>query len=285
MPIYNPVAAGGGGAGLLVRRAAACAEIFRPAAPPAIVINSGVAWTYGAYVDLGSYPQILVPSYLHVVNDASLTALNDATIRLSYAADRFPLDYMREVAPFYNPGVSTVWFLPLSMMCQPQAVPANEHLWASLATSIAAARQVEVILLAWAGGLPPFDTIPLAPVAGIGHWWPSNVSNTAYLVTTGALWAYGAPTQIAPAMANDALIVGLKGLPTTSELLDEATMIQVGYGPAGSEVWCATTCRSHTWNTRWIWPPVLVKAGERVALRGASDPAKDVSVQVKLYDL
>jgi hypothetical protein len=282
-PIYNPTA--GGVAGLLVRRAAACAEIFLPAAPPAIVVNGAVAWVFGAYVDLGSVAQILVPSYLHVVNANSLTALNDATVRLSYAADRFPLDHMREVAPFYNPGATTAWYLPISMMCQPQAVPANDHLWASLATSVAAARQVEVILLAWAGGLPTFDTIPLAPIAGIGYWWPSNTGNTAYNVPAGAAWAYGAPVTVNASMPNDALVVGLKGLPVLGELLDNATIIQVGYGPAGSEVWCATSCRSHTWNTRWVWPPVLVKAGERLALRATSDVVKDISVQMKLYNL
>lgn len=272
-------------AGLLVRRDAACAEVFLPAAPPATVTSGAGAWVFGSWVSLGSSAQVLVPSYVHIVNYAQAVGLVDSSAELAYGAGYTPLDAMREMAPFFNPGVNTVWALPLSMMCRPIAVPANETIYARLADSSVTAYSVELFLLAWAGGLPAFETIPLAAVAGPGRWYPANASGAYIFLTSGGGWAYGASASVVDPAPNDMLVVGIELLGVIQYILNPATLFQLGYGPSGSETWCATVSEGRTWTTRWVWPPALVKAGERLAVRAAGAAAMSHFLRVKVYDL
>jgi hypothetical protein len=278
----------GGGAGLLVRRSAACAEVFLPAAAPATVISAAASWTFGAWVALGTLAQQLVLSYTHIVNYFSAAGLVDSTVELAYGdgyGGYTPLDATRELATFFNPGGTTIWFLPLSMMCQPVAVPANQAIYARYAANSATPYQVDLILLGWLGGLPAFDTIPLAAISGPGRWYPVNASSAYISAPTGAGWAWGAPVTVIDPAPNDLLVVGMEAYPSIVWATDPATMWQVGYGPAGSETWCATLPIGRTWSTRWVWPPVLVKAGERLALRAADATAGTRGCRVKVYDL
>jgi hypothetical protein len=277
-----PVAAA---AGLLVRRGAACAEVFLPAAPPAIVTSGVAGWAFGAWVSLGAPAQLFVPSYAHIVNWISAVSLVDTTVELAYGAGYTPLDCAREIAPFFNPGANTVWALPLSLMCQPGSSPAGQTVYVRAATQTATPYDYEVILIGWLGGLPTFATVPLAVITGPGRWYPANTYSSGITATSGAGWTWGPGATVVAAAPNDMLVVGLKNIAVVSELLDTGTMWQIGYGAAGSETWCATAAIGHMWSNRWIWPPVLVKAGERLAVRAAYVVAGSRDCQVKVYDL
>lgn len=281
-PIHNPEL-GGGGAGLLVRRDAACAEIWYPAAPPATVTSGAGAWVWGAPVVLGSPGQDFILSYLHVVNYSSAAALIDSTVELYHGPDTADrLDAARELAPFYNPGPTSAWALPLSQMARWPVSPQYENIRARAATDSLVAYDFEVMILGWLGSLPPFAT--LTPAASLyGRWYPAN-SGAAYIASTaGAGWAFGASTTVLASATNDMLVVGLESLNSLAHLLDPMTLWQIGYGPNLSETWCATVSMGRTWNTRWIWPPIHVQAGERLAVRSADTVAGIRGCRVKAY--
>jgi len=281
----RPAAAAAAG-GFLVRRAAACAEVFLPAAPPVVAVSGGAPiWTPGAWVSLGSRAEVLVPSYYHVVNFFSAGGLVDSSVEFSRGDGHTPLDCFREISPVFNPGVDTTWSLPLSGMSRPVAVPANEVVYARLTVSSATVYQVEVMLVGWAGGLPTFDTIPLAVCAGPGRWYPANATSASVVTTSGAGWGYGTPVTVVDPAPNDMLVVGIEVIASAFYLTDPAAFYQLGYGAAGSETWCATLTHGRTWTTRWVWPPVLVRAGERLAVRTADAAATGRNCRVKVYDL
>jgi hypothetical protein len=192
---------------------------------------------------------------------------------------------MREIAPFFNPGQTTAWYLPLSMMCLPVGSPAGQAIYARAATVQGGVCAYEVILLGWLGGLPAFDTIPLAAIAGPGRWYPANASIATIDTNTGTGWTYGAGFTVVNPAPNDLLVAGMEARADTTHVLDPGTMWQVGYGPAGSETWCATLTMGRTWCERWVWPPVLVKAGERLAVRSAYSAVVSRRCRVKVYDL
>ena len=282
-PLYNPVAGAGGG--LLVRRAAACAEAAFPAPEPAIVTSGAFVWVFGLWVDLGTPAQDLVLNYIHIANDSQAAALVDSTVELAYGPSWTLLDAARELAPFYLPGATTVWALPLSQMCQPVRSPAGQTIKVHAATASATPYNFEVMVLGWLGGLPAFDAIALAAIAGPGRWYPANTGAGSLVTTTGTYPLYGNPAVVVNPAPNDMLVVGLESYPTTVYLLDPGTLWQIGYGPAGSETYCATTLAGHTWNERWIWPPVLVRAGERLVVRSSDTGAFGRVCRVKVYDL
>jgi len=271
--------------GRLVRRDASCAEIWLPAPPPAYVTSSVTPWVPGNFVLMGTPAQEFVLNYGHVLNFNQVPGPIDSTVGFVYGIVATHLDAAREVAPFFLPGPSTTWALPLSIMCQPVSVPAGEPISVYAATEAAVAYTFEAILLGWLGGLPTFDTIPLAVLPGHGYWLPSDLGTGSYTVTTGAGWAWGAPVTVVASMNYDALVVGIKTRYSLSVMLNPATFYQIGYGPAGSETWCATISMGHPWHERWIWPPVQVKAGERLAIRATTTSAQPRLCQLKLYGL
>jgi hypothetical protein len=285
MPLHNPEPPAGGVAGFLVRRDAACAEIFLPTAPPAIVTSGAGIYIPGAAVLLGSHAQDLYPSYCHIVNYLQASAMVDQTVRLKHGLPSAYFDSMREIAPFFNPGPTTAWALPLSMMMCPHKIPALDNIYAESMSNDGGVYSVAVILLAWAGGLPPFDVIPFTTTFVWGSWLPNDASDIGYNIFNGAGYVYGPSTTITAVMGADTLIVGLKMLAQISMMGVAAELYQVGYGPAGGETWVATSSHGRTWCERWIWPPVLVKAGERLAVRGAGPAAVHRFVQLKYYTL
>jgi hypothetical protein len=281
----SAAAAGPSVPSFLVRRAAACAEASFPA-PGAIVVTSGAgAWTFGAWVALGTPAQDLVLNYLHAINYTAAPGLVPATIELAYGAAYTPLDAGRETASLFNPGPTTAWSLPLSQMCQPVVCPAGQTLYARAADSSPAAFNYEVLALGWLAGLPTFDVRGLTTISGPGRWYPANTTAAGITVIAAVYPSYGAGVTVVDPAPNDLLVVGLVSQAALSYLLDTGTLWQIGYGPAGSETWCSTSLAGRLWNERWIWPPVLVRAGERLAVRASWYTGGSRTCQVKVYDV
>ena len=61
-------------------------------------------------------------------------------------------------------------------------------------------------------------------------------------------------------------------------------MVGVGYGPAGAETWVSTHMLGRVVASVPIFPPIWIKAGERVAIRAQGKQTAAKRVMLKVYD-
>lgn len=276
-------AAGAAASGLYVARRTG-AEIFLPAPPPATVTGGAAGWTFGAWVSLGTPSNDLILSGISVTT-AGLVGNMSGVIELAYGGSYTALDATRNVVPFFNPGPTTLFFSSLSTVSRPVTVPAGETLYARAAQSAAGAVAFGVFVVGWDSALPTWEELAANVAAGPGRYYPSNVNPGGLAVMSGAGWAYGASSTVVDPAPNDMLAYQILTAGSIGDLLDTATLFQLGFGASGAETWCATVPHAHEYLTQLIHPPVLVRSGERLAVRSADAAAQPTGVLVKVYDL
>lgn len=262
------------------------AEIFLPSTgAPISVTSAAAAWTFGAWAAIGTPANDFILSAIHAAKYGPAAVLDGYVVELAYGATRTALDATRHILTVSDPTADAAGASYYGCNCRPVRVPAGQPIYARLATSSAAAMTLEVWVTGWDSALPSWVELPSNLVAGPGRHYPSNTYSTGLIVPTGAGWSYGASTTVVAPAPYDMLVVRLISGQSIMNLIDTARAFQIGYGSPGSEIWCATIPSGRMYFTPCIDPPVWVKAGERLAIRGCGAGAFNYVLLVKVYYL
>jgi len=271
-----PDEGGGGGAVALGRRDGS--EIWLPATPPAVCAKN-------TWVSLGTRGSAFIVSQVLLTGVLSGNPYVRVEIA-SGAAQVNPRDCLFGGVPFFNPGETTVFYWGLGSGLRPVAIPAGEEIWAKVTTGFAGDPSFKLVLLGWDGALPTWTSLGKNDVAGPGRNYPNNNVNTGVAVLTGASWAWGSTAEVVASAPNDFIVTGVPlGLLNMASLLNPLSIFQLGVGAAGVETWCALSPMGYENGPQTIWPPVHVKVGERLAIRGAGNTGVNLYPKVKVYDL
>lgn len=277
---------GGGGAGMFfARRPGNAPEIFLPSVPPAPVLTAGLN-AFGAWVNIGTTVNDYYLSHIQGTLLSMPLSLVSHAIELSQGpvAGVTQLDALRRVTTIVDPAADATGQVDFFAVCRPLKVAAGTIIWArAYSNDAAVARTYEVLTAGWDTALPAFTQLAKQTVAGFAGWFPS--STTSLSVIAGVAPAFGAWTQLIAAAASDLLITEIRQGALLGSALSPFTGYQLGIGAAGAEVACNSIIGSHAQPNAEVWPPVWVKAGERVAIRASTAGATNRPVAIKAYTL
>lgn len=128
------------------------------------------------------------------------------------------------------------------------------------------AQTLEVALLGFDTAFPTFTNLPHDVAIGPDTVQPSD-TGAGVAVAGAAFPNFGAWTTLVASAAADMLVYWVGVQENLTDLSAALYPIQLGIGAAGSEVALSTSLVGHVQNNQWLWPPVWVKAGERLAAR------------------
>lgn len=262
------------------------AEIWLPGAgTPPVVTSAAAGWAFGAWTAIGTpVNDFFVSAWMDVWENAPF-AITASVTEYAYGAARTPIDAYRNCSIGNDPTADGVMLTNFHSVGHFPRVPAGETAYARLATQETTAQSHRVALIGFDGSLPTFEDLT-SPVAGNGRYLPSNLGGTGLTVAVGGSWFYGPSTTVLASAPNDMLVTHIAVYAAIGPFSSIAGLAQIGFGPAGSETWCATHAIGRNLTTPVIWPPVLIKAGERLAIRAArSASATSWSFFIKVYDL
>ncbi len=284
MPIHNPDPAAAP-TGLYVARRDGPEDFLPTSGAPVVLDSSGTGYTFGAWESYGAPDADFYVSTFHVVTTGVWGALEHCIVELAYGVDKAPIDVTRGTAIVVLPGASTSFYIPHSIVSRAVRVPAGEIIYGRLANSADAVRQVETFLTGWPAPFPAWEELDENTVPGPGRFYPSNVTDEGVALATGASWAYGDDVTAVASAPNDLLIAQVVSPYGIAQFLTLAAAVQVGYGASGEETWCATLPFGRVSYPPWLYPPILIREGERIAVRAAANAAIAVSLFLKVYDL
>jgi hypothetical protein len=275
---------GGGGAGLFLARRGN-AETWLPLTGGPVTVTSGASPnTFGDWASLGTPASDFYTSHLWACLANLPTQLGSVLAQFAYGADPAPLDASRSAVTLTDPTADASGYLALPLPCRSGKIPAGQELRARAWATIAS-RQLQVMVAGWLDAYPEWTPLPANTVVGPGRYYPSDSATSGVSVASATWGSWGAVATVVDPAPNDLLVTEVIFIPSTSAVLLPVWALQLGYGPAGSEVWCATPLHGHGAPSPWIWPPVWVKAGERLAVRAQGPSAANRQILVKVHDL
>lgn len=281
--VVGTTAGGGGGATTHWARRAG-AEIFLPAAAGPVAVTSGAAWTFGGWTAIGTPAADFYLSQLMAFLSVVPATLAKLLVEFGYGAGPAALDATRLETCVVDPTADASGWLDLSTRSRPTRVPAGAAVSAR-AWSSRAADVFDCMVVGWSGSYPVWSALPSNTVVGPGRYYPTNVSTAGVAVVAGAWGAWGAPVAVVAAAPNGLLVTQVIQLGVMANVLSTGVAYQLGFGPAGSETWCATVLTAHAGRAPWIWPPVWVQAGERLAVRAQGNAAGLRQCLVRVHDM
>jgi hypothetical protein len=286
-PLLRSKSAPGGAVSVpryLARRTGA--EILLPAAGAPITVTSGVgaAWTFGAWTLIGTPANDFYLSHAHVAYVETLAAIQSLLLELSRTAAHTPVDATRYPMGVSDPTGDSVAYFPLDYTARPQLIPAGQAVYGRSAIQGGLARDFRTLLVGWDTAMPVWTALASGIVTGPGRYYPSNTAGQI-TVACGGAWVPGNSVTVVDPAPNDMLVTDVILLASAGMGALSAAAVQVGYGPNLGETWCATVPLGNVCSPWYIHPPVLIRAGERLAMRGARNVAGNVFVLVKVYDM
>jgi len=274
------ISAGGGPVLPVARRPGVGAEILLPNTGP-VAVTAGLgafgAWTtmdtpaHDTYLTRLQARRILIPG-----------SGGNENIEFGYGAGPTALDAVRGVNTINDPTGNDTGWLGFDLNTYTVA-PAGQALKARVWDNYSAASW-EVWACGWDGAPPLFTTLRAAYAAGAGRYYPSNTSG-GLAVTASAFPNYGAWVEVFAAAPNDLIVSAVTALNALAQFTASVVAYQLGIGAAGTEEAVGTFLVGHGLTTINCDPPVLVLAGERLAIRATSNGASNRTVGVKVIDL
>jgi hypothetical protein len=262
------------------------AESFLPAAGAPITVTSGLigSWTFGAWAAIATPANAWYLSQAHVCYVETAAGLRALLLELWRSDHVTAIDCCRRNFPISDPTLDATAYFTLDYTARPVLIPAGTQIDGRAATSDSVARAFQVLLAGWDSAVPVWTPLARNWLDGPGRYYPSN-TGLGVDVNAGAAWVYGASATVVDPAPTDLLVTEVLSRASGVMFALGAAAVQVGFGPAGAETWCATVPIGHQCEPKPIHPPVLVYAGERLALRAAKLVAGWISVLVKVYDL
>jgi len=276
-----------GAAGTILTRRPGCgSEITLPAAGSVLVVSGTPFGTMGAWTLLQA--GLATDTYLTRIVAARQTVpavLGNAVVEWGYGT--IPavnaLDALRTCEIITDAAGDDIGRYITHINTFNTLLAAGQDLDARVSEAAAAANW-RVWAVGWAGAVPDFTPLDVKVPTGIGRYYPSNTSG-GLNVACGAIPAYGAWVQVVAAAPNDMLIEQVVGAYSAGGVTANSGAFQIGIGAAGAEVDVGTFIVQHQIAQPDIEPPVWVKAGERVAIRGATPGGAPRFMLVKVKDL
>jgi len=259
-------------------------EILIPPTGAPVQITSPVTpSTFSAWTALGTPANDLYLSQLWALKDNIGGTLTNCLVEFGYGAGPTPIDAVRSISPMQDPTADSAGAYPLGQPAQPVKVPGGSSLQARVWSSHVASDLFDVMALGYDSAYPVWDELPTSLVAGPGRYYDLN-TGLGLNVTPGAWGTWGAWLTVIDPAPNDLLVTRLDQTGQFSNLLGEAWMVQVGFGAAGAEVPCSTHMLGRVVASVPIFPPVWIKAGERMAIRSQGKQTAAKRVLLKVYD-
>lgn len=283
----NPPA--GGVAGYQVRRDATHNEtLLLPGTTARAVPSGAAANAFGAWTTVGTPPASdLYVSHLHQVRPTIPATAGVQRIEWSHGAGNTPVDAVLRGLIVNDPTSDDLGWMDIFDRAWGFLIPSGSQVYARALCGEVGPIEFNVALAGWPGAYPDWATLPdtSVPALGAGRYYPSNTGAPA-AITAAVLPAYGAWAQlVAAAPGNGLLVTRITPQTILSGITALLTAYQLGIGAAGSEVAVATVLTGNALASTWVWPPVWVQAGERLAIRAGSNGAGNRSAYVKVYDL
>ncbi len=256
-------------------------EIWLPLNAGPVSFTPGVA-TMSAWNALATpandfYLTHLLASHIHTGSAAGIDAAEFA-----YGAGYTPIDVVRRTHAFSDATNDAGGWYGFSQETRPGKVPAGQQI--SVRGQVGAApNAMECMAVGFDGAYPAFASLPSDAVAGAGRFYPGNTGYST--INTGAAPAWSTPQTIIDPAPNDMLVTYLAAGAAIGDFIASWTAYQLGVGPAGSETWLATSIIAHAQSDGWIWPPVWVLAGERLAIRAMAVSTGSRRAAIKVHDL
>lgn len=267
-------------------------QIVVPSLASAPLIAPGLSWTWGSYAQItaglaydflcmGATPSL----FLAVIPPAPLfTFFLQFEIATGAAGSEVARAYGQIGGMAHNPSPNTegsIWANTRETPFQPFVIPAGTRIAARAAFSVTYSPFFALFLYGFND-----STFPASPTSiNYNDYWHGDLGLTpetmltpqlsSLTVTSGAAsWTWGSWVQVWASAAADTLIRGvIAGLSTAGQ-----TQIQLGIGPAGSEVpfdtlaWGAHPLLTTGPLTGYVRlaRPLQINIGERLAVRAAS---------------
>ncbi|HYM16488.1 MAG TPA: hypothetical protein VEZ14_13105 [Dehalococcoidia bacterium] len=273
-------------AGVLLARRSNAPEVWLPANAGPVAFLPGIGAAFSAWQSLGAPASDLYLTQLHALHVFSGGSAGLDIAEFSYGAGNTPIDVTRRTFAFADAGNDANGWYNFSQETRPGKIPAGQTAYARGrigASTGPNAPSMECALVGFAGAYPTFDALDANTATGPGRIYPSNT--TTQNLVSGAAPAWGASLTVIDPAPNDLLATYLMGGVLIGDFASQWLAVQVGIGPAGGETWLATVYHAHAHSSGWIWPPVWVKSGERLALRGMAAGVIGRSVALKVHDL
>jgi len=278
----KPAAGAGGATTHWARRDGA--EIFLPTTGGPIAVTSGAINTFGAWTAIATPANDFYLSHLLVFLSVIPAALARLVVEFGYGAGPTALDVTRLDTNVVDPTADAAGYIELHLRSRPTLVAASQQIQAR-AYSSRAADAFACMVAGWDTSYPTWTALPANTVAGPGRYYPSNTSTTGILANAGAWGTWGTAVTVVDPAPNDMLVTQLLQVATAANVISTGVAYQVGYGAAGSETWCATLLTGHASRAPWVWPPVWVKSGERLAARAQANAAGYRPCLLKVHDM
>ena len=260
------------------------AEIWLPATGGPVTLTSGARSVFGNWTAIGTPAADFYLSHLMVHSMSIPTNLCMEVVEFGYGAGPTALDVTRIYTSLVDPTADAVGYMELDCRSRPTKVLSGVPVSARAYSGVAA-MEFECMVAGWDASYPVWDALPVNTVAGPGRFYPSNTYVNGIVVVAGAWGTWGTAKQVVASAPNDMLVTQLMQTYYNQNLLVGAVAYQIGYGPAGSETWCATLLAGRVSRAPWVWPPVWVKAGERLAVRAQDPGAGTHPFVLKVHDM
>lgn len=255
------------------------AETLTGQTTPGACTSGAGANAFGAWTAIGSAlpNDFYLSNWVAAKEKIELTSGADY-VELGYGSAPTTLDIVKWQQPLTDSLGGASGRIGNPTACIPVRIPAGQTLQARARAHVGSS-VFDTMYCGWENAVPDFDYIPQWYVDGPGRYLPSNTTTISPI--SAAMPNFGVGATPLNAALTDLLITGVSSGLSLSALLD-IVAFQIGYGPAGNEVWCATALISAGQPSAPIYPPILIKAGERVAVRASEN---DITMVVKCYDL
>ncbi len=268
---------------LVVRRPGDTPEDFYPNTGFVSIISGVPFGTMGAWTPIVTPANDIFLSQVVARRQHSFPAAGAVLLELGQGITQIPVDAFRAMEFYVDPTIDDVGFpaIDTEMTWYTQS-PAGQSLQGRISEA-SASDSWDILIAAWTSNIPSFSTINTLP-SGAGRYYNTNVGNGISL-TTGIMPVYGNWAEVVASAPNDMIVRHLSPLGAPSDVQRNAHAIQIGIGPAGAEIPVSTTLISRGQPISVIQPPVHIKTGERMAVRGSYISAVTMRLLIKVIDV
>lgn len=268
----------------LVRRPGCGAEVLLPNTGVITIVAGTPIWVFSAWTaeePISATDRFINGLYLS--RETVPGATRDSGVEWGYGAGPTSIAFFRNTFIIVDPALDDVGRVVYHVNAFNAKIPAGNALQARVSDGVGAATW-KVWATAWDTAVPTFTPLGVDISTGATRYYPTNIS-AGLLVPMAALPAFGAWTTVVDPAPNDMVVMDVSLGSAAAGVISPSDAFQIGIGAAGSEQALATVVVLHTFHTNAIQPPVWVKAGERLAIRGAALGAGNRNVLVQVADL
>jgi hypothetical protein len=270
---------------IATRRPGCGAEIFLPSAGGAAVMaGSTPHGTPGAWTALGTPTNDLYLTRLYARRDNVYSTFGGVAVEFGYGAGPTSVDIVRGTGVMLDPSGDDIGYPWIDLPTFNTKVPAGQSLQARVNENAPAANW-RVMAAGWDTAVPTFTTLNVDKPAGAGRYYPANYHLSGLTSLAGIMPAFGAWALVVDPAPNDMLVTEVLNGINGAALTVTGVAIQIGIGPAGSEVPVVTALAGRGNGMALVWPPVWVLAGERVSMRTSYVAGINQGYYVKVIDL